>query len=479
MTSAQAVPADWTPDVVAGVAARICPHEQIQSILDAGRDADAETVRDVLHRAMAMEGLTPEDVGVLIQVGNGSLREEVLATARRVHEQTFNRRVALSTPICPTNRCINDCLYCPLRRSDVRLRRTSSTIRDLQREITGLLREGHRHFNLVFSEDRSGAHHIHDMLVAAYGTRSGVEEACRVDLNVNPMQPVDFRLLTQEGYLGTYHCYQETYHRETYERLHVDGPKADYHWRITGHDRAIQGGVKELGLGVLLGAYDFRYDVVALIAHCAYLKRECGYGAVSITLPRMVPAKEAPASQDTTRQVDDEDLKLIVAVCRLARPHVAIVMCTPAERETRRDLYALGISEVSVGSLSYPGAYTADGDPEAAGRLTIGRPRALEVLIYRLCDAGFVPYIGSADSLKRYRVTLPRRPGEELTTPERRSANSLLALREYLMDYASPDTARLGEAIIQRELVRLPADLRDMTLKLMEEAEAGLRGQMF
>ena len=193
----------------------------------------------------------------------------------------------------------------------------------------------------------------------------------------------------------------------------------------------------------------------------------------------MVPAKEAPASQDTTYQVTDEDLKLIVAVARLAMPHVAIVMCTPAERETRRHLYALGISEVSVGSLSYPGAYTADGDPDAAGRLTIGRPRALEVLIYRLCDAGFVPYIGAADSQKRYRVTLPRPPGEELTTPERRSANSLLALREYLMDYASPNTVRIGEAIIQRELVRLPADLRDMTLKLMEEAEAGLRGQMF
>lgn len=479
MTSVQAIPADWTPDVVADVAARICPEGEIQAHLQAGANADAETVRDVLHSAQALNDLTPGQVAILVQVSSPPLRAEVLAAARRVHEQTFNRRVALSTPVCPTNRCINDCLYCPLRRSDVRLRRTSSTIRDLQREIAGLLREGHRHFNLVFSEDRSGAHHIHDMLVASHGTRSGVEQACRVDINVNPMQPVDFRLLTQEAYLGTYHCFQETYHRQTYAALHPDGPKSDYNWRITCHDRALEGGVSEMGVGVLLGASDYRFDVVGLISHCLYLESERGQGPVSITYPRMVPAKEAPASTDPTHHVDDEDFKFIVAVTRLARPHVAIVMCTPAERETRRDLYALGISEVSVGSLSYPGAYTADGDPEAAGRLTIGRPRALEVLIYRMCDAGFVPYIGTAESPKRYRVTLPRRPGEELSTPERRSANSLLALREYLMDYASPDTMRLGEAIIQRELVRLPADLRDMTLKLMEEAEAGLRGQIF
>jgi 2-iminoacetate synthase len=300
-----------------------------------------------------------------------------------------------------------------------------------------------------------------------------------VDVNLNPLQPTEIQVLQSAENMGTYHVYQETYHPRRYAELHPDGPKADYNWRITAHDRAVEAGMAQLGLGVLLGAHDYRYDITGLVAHARHLLSLNSQLSLSVTLPRMLASPGAPASHETHDLVDDEELKFIVAITRLALPNAAIVMCTPAERETRIALYGLGVSEVSVGSLSYPGTYTEDGVTEGGPRLRIGRPRALEVLVYRMCAAGFVPDICAGDTVNHYRVALKRARGEQISPAERRTANSLLGLREYLMDYASPETARLGEAVIQRELAALPADLREMTLKLMEEAEAGLRGQIF
>jgi len=467
---------DWSPEQVEQVAAEVCPPDAITELLASGRGADRDAIGEILLKARDMDGLAPEQVACLIQVDDPDARAEIMDSARHVHETAYGRRIAISTPVCPTNRCINDCLYCPLRRSNTRLRRTSSTVSDLQREVTALLREGHRQLNLVFGDDRSGIHYVRDMMLAASGTRSGIEQVVRVDLNINAMQPAQLHELTTVAALGTYHAFQETYHPETYARLHPDGPKSNFAWRISCHDRTHQAGIHDVGLGVLLGAYDYRYDVVAILNHAQYLTARYGEPPTAITYPRLVSTSVAPASQETRWQVRDDDFVFIAAVTRLAAPRTAIVLCTPVMREVRRDLYGLGVSEVSVGSLSYPGAYTADGDPEVAGALTIARPRAMEMLVYRLCEAGFVPDLCSTQRSPRDRV-VQAHGALESTTAERRAANSLLSLREYTMDYASPDTKRVADAVVQRELARLPRRVRSQTLQLMVQAEAGLRRQ--
>lgn len=463
----------WPRQRVEEVARQICQVGEVREALAAAASADAPAVRDILQKARSLAGLTPLEAAALVQVTDPDLRQEIKQAARLLQERLRGRRVGLSVPLCPTNRCVNECLYCPLRRSNSRLRRSSTSPHEVQREVAGLLSEGHCHLNLVFGDDRSGVQYVRDTVWAVYGVRSNLRQIQRVDLNLNPMSVPELRELAGAG-VATLHMFQETYDPEAYSALHRDGPKADYTWRLTGHDRACEAGLRNLGLGILLGAADFRFDVVALLAHADYLAATYGQEPHAITYPRMIPVPQMPGSRPA-HAVSDEEFSLVVAVTRLSRPRTDLVLCTPATGETRRELYALGVTEVSVGSSSYPGTYTSDGDPEAAGTFVIGRPRALEYLVNRMLEQRFIPDFCVACYARR------RRRGEPAVFPEPReetlcAPNALLALKDYLMDFASPDTRVLGERVIQAELARLPESARTMTLELMEEAEAGLRG---
>lgn len=468
---------EWSRERTEAVAQRICDPAAVQRLIDAGRDVEPQAVQDILHHALAMEGLSQGEVAVLAQAQDAALREEIAAAARRVHERAFGRRIRLQAPVCPTNRCVNDCAYCPLRRSNARLRRSAHSTRDIQREVTALLDEGYRHVTLVFGDDRSGMPYARDVVWATYGTRSGLRQAQRVDLNMNPPRVGELRELTQGGRPGTFHVFQETYHPGAYAALHPDGPKADYAWRLTGPDRVRAAGLQEVGLGLLLGAHDPAFDVVALVGHAQWLEREHGRPPVALSYPRMIPVPAAPASAEPGRRVSDADFRHFVAVTRLALPCIGIILSTPASREMRKELYGLGVSEVSVGSQSYPGVYSADGDPDAAGSLTIGRPRALEALVYRMCEAGFIPNFCLACYAPRRRAGGIEAPVPQQCVQDNCAPNALLALKEYLMDYASGDTRTVGDRLIQAELARLAEQVRAATLELMEEAEAGLRGQ--
>lgn len=470
-------PSEWSRERVEKTAARICDPAAIESALEAGRDASAERVSEILYQARSRCWLDASEVATLIQVTDPALREQVQRAAAEVHESIYQRRISLLAPICPSNRCVNECVYCPLRRSNARLKRKVAAAVDVQREVLALLDEGYRHLTLVFGEDLSGVPYVRDMMWAAYGARSGLRQIQRVDLNLNPLRVTELADLHRAAGTGTYHLYQETYHPEVYAALHPAGPKADYAWRVTCHDRSCEAGFVDLGVGVLLGAYDYRFDVVALLCHCRYLLANYGLHVRSITYPRMVPVPDAPASTEPEHQVSDDDFCYVVAVTRLAEPRANIVLCTPADGQVRRELYRLGVSQVSVGSTSYPGVYTSDGDPTAAGHLAIGRPRGLEDLVYRMCEAGFVPNLCVAA------YVMP--PGCEAVDgqPEtyaagHSAANSLLALKEYLMDHASPETRTVGERLIQAELGRLASKERHLTVELMEEVEAGMRRQM-
>jgi 2-iminoacetate synthase len=478
MAAAGAGPSEWTRDRIEKTARRICDPSEIENALAAGCDAPPERVREVLAEALTMQGITPEKAAVLLQAQDAALREEILSAARQVHEKAFGRRIGLVAPVCPTNRCINECLYCPLRRANTRLRRTRAGIKDIQREIGALLDEGYQQVMLVFGDDRSGVPYVRDMVWAAHGTRSRLRHIERVSVNLNPLRVDELRELAEAARLGTYHVFQETYHPGAYAALHADGPKADYGWRLTCHDRAHEAGVEDVGLGVLLGAWDFRFDLVAVLGHARYLHATFGRGPSAISLVRMVPTSDAPASRDPQRQVADEDFCFAVAVARLAMPCVDLILETPASRDMRVQLYALGISQVIVGSESYPGVYTGDGEPQAAGGLTVGRPRALETLVYRMCEAGFVPNLCVACFAAGRRGGTGRPGACQPSDTLRCAANALLALKEYLMDFASPDTQSVGGRLIQSRLSLLPEDIRRTTLELMEEAEAGLRGQV-
>ena len=468
--------ANWSPEHTAAAAAEIIQPAAVSALLEETATVSAGDLRDILFEAARGRGLSLPQAATLLQVTDPASRERITATAQQVHEHTFARRVRLSEPVCPTNRCVNDCLYCPLRRSNTQLRRRTTAARDLQREVIPLLDEGYRHLTLVFGDSRIGPQYVRDVVDAVYALRSRTGRVQRVDLNLNASAPDELAVLAEVERLGTYHLYQETYDPETYARMHPDGPKANYAWRLTSHDRACQAGLRDLGLGVLLGLHDPRFDVLALLTHAHYLLATYRPGALTVSYPRLIATPGAPGSTETQWLVNDDDFAFVVAVTRLALPLTDIILNTPAPAEVRRALYAIGISHVSVGSASYPGVYSADGAPEGAGRLTIGRPRNLETLVYRMSEVGFVPdfHAGASDLDPAAAGDDPQAARQAL---DRKAANSLLALKEYLMDYASEDTQTIAAGVIQDELARLSKKVRDQTLERMEETEAGFRGQ--
>ena len=468
---------EWSCQQVEQTAAELCPPALVVELLARGSEASNERVRQTLYEASQGAELSAEQLAVLLAVSEPALRAEIERTAQGVHSSLFGRRVRLAAPLCPSNRCTSDCLYCPLRRSNSRLRRTAVSSHQLQREIVTLLDEGHRHLCLVFGDDASGVGYVTEMVAAAFGARSGVRQVRRLDVNLNPGPMADLVALQKSGPFSTYHVYQETYHPRTYARLHPDGSKSDYPGRLVAHHRAAAAGLHDAGLGVLLGAYYYRFDVLSLLLHARHRTQTTASKVRAVSYPRLIEVADTPLAGKESYRVGDDDLAHVVAVTRLALPASDIVLETPAGAEVRRRLYATGVSQVMVGSASYPGVYTADGDPQAAGQLSIGRPRALEELVYRMAQHGFIPNLC---------VSSPAWPAETASQPtaERRfaaatecSANALLALKEYLMDYAASETQAVGEQLIERELTRLPAELRQITLDLMEEAEAGLRGQ--
>lgn len=476
MSSQQSEATDWSRERITQTARRVCDAERIHGLLQEAGTPDRRTVQDVIHGAVAMQGLSPAQLAILAVVTDPALRGLVLDAARKVHARAYGRRISLVAPICPTNRCVNDCAYCPLRQSNSRLRRTSQSAREIQREVGALLDEGYHHVNLVVGDDRSGVPYLRDAVWATYGARSGVRQMQRVDLNCNPLRVSELVALRQAGRLGTYHVYQETYEPAAYAALHSTGPKSDYAMRLVAHDLAHAAGLEAVGLGLLLGAGDARFDLVALAAHCGYLVSEYGLSPRAITLPRMVPTPGAPVSREESRQVSDEDFCYAFALLRLAMPCIDLVMCTPASRETRLQLFGLGVSQISVGSASYPGVYTADGDPDAVGGLTIGRPRGLETLVYRMADAGFVPNFCVNCHTARHQTVCGTPAKQGNCVNECCQANALLSLKEYMLDYATPETQMVGARLIQRELSRLPEGLRQATLERMEETDAGIRG---
>lgn len=465
---------EWSRERTEEVAAGVCDPAAIVGLLAAGAAASPSAVRDLLYQAKAMQGLGPAEVATLIQVTDPALRAEIVQAARQVHEKAYGRRLGLFAPVCPTNRCVDDCLYCPLRRSNSQLRRTMAQPREVQREVKDLLDEGHRRLILVFGNDRLGLPYIRDMVEAACGAALNHRQVQRIDLNLDPLSMADLRQLNLPA-VGTCHVFQETYDREQYALLHPPGPKADYAARLTCHHRALEAGFEDVGLGLLLGAGPYQFDVVAVTAHAADLVATYSVKPHTISYPRMVASAAAPASAEPQRQISDEDFIFIVAVTRLAMPYTGIIMSTPAKSEVRLELYATGISEVMVGAYSYPGVYTRDGAPEAGGKLSVGRARPLEALIYRMCEVGFLPNLCTSCYSQRRREALRGELAPKALTARYCAPNALLALKEYLLDYASQETRVLVERTIQAELARMPEKTRTEVLERMEEIEAGLR----
>lgn len=447
-----------------------------QTLEGLGPVADPVHVREILAKARELKGLNPEEVAVLTVVTDRGLLEELFTAARFIKETIYGPRIVLFAPLYISNLCHNECLYCAFRASNREVHRRALNQDEIANEIKLLVEQGHKRVLVVSGESyprEDGFDYIIKSIETVYKTRSGPGEIRRVNVNLAPCTVEQFKQLKAAG-IGTFQLFQETYHRRTYDVMHPGGRKRDYDWRITAFDRAMRGGIDDVGMGLLFGLYDWRFEVLALLQHARHLEEVFGVGPHTISVPRMEPAVGSEIAANPPRPVSDDDFLKIVAILRMAVPYTGMIMSTRETPETRRATLALGISQISAGSRTNPGGYS-DGVQETDAQFQLGDHRPLNEVIRDLADMGYIPSFCTAC----YRLGRTGHDFMELAKPGdikyRCDPNALTTFLEYLLDYASPDTVAAGERLIEKQLARMDDRLRRTASKMLDKVRGGRR----
>lgn len=450
--------------------------ERIEELAGMTSEPDRHRVADILEKAKTRVGLDLDETADLLLLRHPELRQHVLASAREVKEAIYGRRIVLFAPLYASNECSNNCLYCAFRRDNKDLIRRTLTMEEIAQEIRVIEDMGHKRVLLVLGESsQSGVAYAENAVRTTYETTSGRGEIRRVNVNMAPLSVEDFRRLKEAG-IGTYQCFQETYHPEQYRYLHPSGRKADYGWRLGVFDRAFAAGIDDVGLGVLYGLSDYRFDTLALLAHAQYLDERYGVGPHTLSFPRIEPAQNAPAAENIPYPVSDDEILMIVAILRLSCPYTGIIMSTRESPDMRRQLLGLGVSQMSAASRVYPGAY-ADGRAhvEEAEQFALGDTRPADAVIRDLTEGGYIPsFCTACYRLGRtgHEFMEKAKPGEiqSFCTP-----NGILTFQEYLMDYAGDETRAVGERVIAEALRDVIPTLRATVESRLERIRAGER----
>jgi len=458
----------------------------IHAALAASDREDAGRVREVLAKARALQGLTTGEVAALLQIRDPDLSAELYAAARWAKEAIYGKRIVLFAPLYISNFCGNACNYCAFSKDNTALKRRSLSIEEIQREAQVLIAQGHKRLLVVAGESYpNGLQYVLDALEAIYAIRLGNGEIRRINVNLAPMEVDEFRALHAVG-IGTYQIFQETYQRDVYAAAHVSGRKRDMDWRLTAPDRAMQAGIDDIGLGVLFGLGDWRFDVLALMTHAAHLESTYGAGCHTISVPRIEPAHGSDFSRAPWNPVSDDDFRKLVAILRLAVPYTGIIMSTRESPQMRRETYALGVSQISAGSRTNPGGYAAHADAEAlpdaatmedfdASQFSLGDHRSLDTVVLELAELGYTPSFCTAC----YRNG---RTGEDFMQwaksadiKEKCGPNAVGTFMEYLLDYAGPATVEAGTRAIERDIAGMGEKERRIAKVIIDKVRGGKR----
>lgn len=454
--------------------------QYLWSLLEANREVPPERIREIIAKARRAKGLEPAEAAALIQTRDEGLRQEMFRAAKEIKEAIYGKRLVFFAPLYISNYCINDCAYCGYHRSNGDMPRHRLTMEEIAAEAQAMEEMGHKRIAM-----EAGEHPVHcpiDYVVEAMQTIYSVHEKNgnirRINVNIAATTMEDYRQLKQAG-IGTYILFQETYHHETYRRLHPGGPKSDYLWHLTAMDRAMPAGIDDVGLGVLFGLYDYRFEVLGLIMHARHLEETFGVGCHTISVPRIRPA-DGVSLQGFPYLVPDEDFKAVIAVLRLAVPYTGMIISTRERPGYREELLELGISQLSAGSCTGVGGYRheAEGERENTAQFVVNDTRSPQEVIRGLCRSGFLPSYCTAcyrSGRTGDRFMSLAKSGQIGNTCQ---PNAILTFKEYLLDYADPETRELGEQTIREHLGEIRSGaIRDKTvarLKLIEDGQRDL-----
>ena len=481
--------------------------EQIEKYLDGGRSfvdeagieralaantrPDAKRIRDILAKSLAVETLTPDETACLLHVTDPELLAEMQQTAGQVKTKVYDNRIVTFAPLYLSNLCVNDCLYCGFRCSNKDARRRTLSLDEIRREVEVLAGTiGHKRLIVVYGEHpKSGVDYMASTLQAIaevkVKTHRGWGQIRRCNVNAAPLSVEELRVLHEVG-IGTFQVFQETYHRPTYERLHPRNTiKGDYLWRLTCMHRSMEAEVDDVGLGVLFGLYDWKFEVLGLLYHAIELEKKFGIGPHTISFPRLEPAQNAPSARNPEHRVGDDEFKRLVTVIRLAVPYTGMILTARENAQLRREVLPLGCTQTDASTRIGIGAYAEQNDEDQHDdrqQFILGDTRSLDDVVRELAEAGYITSFCTAG----YRCG---RTGKKIMKLLRCGKegqfcklNAVITFREWLDDFAGEETMAAGEKVIAAEIEqikqRLP-EFFEQFVSFYEKTKSGQRDLYF
>jgi 2-iminoacetate synthase len=462
---------------------KIIDEDLINEILHDSKSPNAELVDSILNKALLLNGLELHETATLLNIEDDEQLEKLFAAALKAKQEIYGNRLVLFAPLYISNYCSNNCLYCGFRAENKDIIRTTLNLDDIKEETISILEQGHKRILLLMGEHikHSTIDFLIDAIKAIYSVKDSKGNSIRrINVEIAPLHDDEFKRLNEVP-LGTYTVFQETYHRETYKKMHPSGPKADYDFRIETMDRALANGMHDVGIGALFGLYDYRFEVLGLIQHAKHLDKKFNVGPHTISIPRIYHAQNAPYSEDIPHKVTDRDFKKLVAVIRLSVPYTGMILSTREPVELRTEIFALGISQLSAGSRTNPGGYKqAFNESADSGQFSLNDCRSSGEVIQDLIKHNYIPSFCTAC----YRLGRIGEDFMDLAKPGliklNCQPNALMTLKEYLVDYADDETIKAGNELIERELNEIPNEARKQkTIENLNDIENGVRDIYF
>lgn len=457
--------------------------EEIYSSIEEGEKLaqDKEYVKNLLERSRDFKGLTHREAAVLLSVEDEELVQEMFKVAGEIKERIYGNRIVLFAPLYLSNHCVNNCEYCGYQHCNSDLLRKKLTQDQIAKEVQALEAMGHKRLALELGEDpiNNPIEYVLESLKTIYSLKfdNGAIRRCNVNIAATTVE--EYEMLKDAG-IGTYILFQETYHKPTYENLHPNGPKHNYNWHTTAMHRARAAGIDDVGMGVLYGLYEHKYDTIALLMHAEHLDKETGVGPHTLSVPRLRPA-EGVDTNKYPHMLKDEEFKKLVAILRITVPYTGIILSTREEANFREEVLSVGVSQVSAGSCTGVGGYADENKiKENTAQFEVSDERSPSEVMRSLCNQGYIPsyctacyregrtgerFMALAKSGQIHNVCLP---------------NALLTFKEYLIDYADEETKEVGEKAILKNLETIPNEAaKEACLKKLERIENGERDLRF
>lgn len=459
----------------------ICDEEIRETLVFAESNKENEELIDsIIEKAKLKKGLSHREASVLLACEIPNKIEKIFDLAEQIKKEFYGNRIVMFAPLYLSNYCVNKCVYCPYHIQNKHIPRKKLTQEEVRKEVIALQDMGHKRLAIEAGEDpvNNPIEYILECIKTIYGIQHKNGAIRRVNVNIAATTIENYRKLHEAG-IGTYILFQETYHKESYEKLHPAGPKHNYAYHTEAMDRAMEGGIDDVGLGVLFGLDKYKYEFAALLMHAEHLEAVHGVGPHTISVPRVKKAYDIDPTQFDNGISDDIFCK-ITACIRLAVPYTGMIISTRESAELREKIIRLGVSQISGGSRTSVGGYQEEERPHDTEQFDVSDQRTLDEVVNWLIKAGYIPSFCTAcyrEGRTGDRFMSLCKSGEIINCCH---PNALMTLKEYLVDYASEETKKIGEKLIEQELGKITNDkVKKTAIERIHFIEEGKRDFRF